>query len=279
MKKFDTLIQQCKLCGSKNIIKLFRTSDGIDIYICSNCKIQFMNPQYSIEYLADYYSKYTNEKSEWDQELFYSHSFCLDLIEEYLPLKGKFFDVGCGYGHLLKLAEKRGWTAVGYDIDCSTVQRISNETGIKIYCGNFSQLNMSEGKFDVVSMLHVIEHLKEPNIYLEIISKILKDDGIFFLALPNIKSRSAVLKYFLERIGLRRTKIGAYYDTGHHLWYFSPDSIKFTLKKFGFKVIDMRSGRHVKPIKYKFKKYVVENIFDKILWRSTMLVMARKVSK
>ncbi len=276
MKKFDDLKKICEICGSTNIRYYFSTSNAIKIYKCSNCKVQFMNPQYSDEYLIDYYSHYTNEKSEWEEELFHSHNFCLDIIEKYLNTKGSLFDIGCGYGHLLIQAKKRGWQINGYDIDCKTTERVGKTIDIELLCGNFTKLNFSEESFDVITMLHVIEHLKNPQEYLQLIFKILKKDGIFFLALPNIRSRSAVFKFYLEKIGMRKKNRGSYYDTSHHLWYFSQKSIRNCLTNSGFTIINMRSGRHVKPIKSKVKKYIVENILDKILWRSTMLVVAKK---
>ena len=276
MKKFDPLKEKCELCGSTDIHHFFSTASSINIFKCYACKIKFMNPQYTDEYLADYYSKYTHTDSEWNEELFLSHQFCLNLIEQHNNSKGKLFDIGCGYGHLIDLARKRGWEAIGYDVDCSTVDRIKYKLNLQIYCGDFLKLELEENYFDVITMLHVIEHLKNPQDYLKIISHILKDNGIFFLALPNINSRSAIFKSFLERLGFRKKNKGAYYDTDHHLWYYSPASIKNTLGRFGFEVIDMRSGRHVKDIKSKLKIFIVENILDKILWRSTMLVTARK---
>ncbi len=276
MDKFDDKKDQCMLCGSKNVRYYFTTSDAIDIYICQDCRVQFMNPQYTDEYLIDYYSRYTNDKSEWEEELFHSHNFCLDIIEGYRNNKGKLFDIGCGYGHLLMQAKKRNWQISGFDVDCRTIERISKTVGSDLLCGDFLKLSFTEENFDVITMLHVIEHLKNPQQYLKIIYSILKKEGIFFLALPNIRSRSAIFKFGLEKIGLRKENRGSYYDTGHHLWYFSPKSIKNTLDKYGFKIIDIRSGRHVKPIKSSVKKYIVENILDRILWRSTMLVVAVK---
>ncbi len=278
MQKFDPLKEKCDLCGSTDIHHFFTTASPINIYKCSSCKIKFMNPQYTDEHLADYYSKYTHSASEWNEELFLSHQFCLNLIEGFTKSKGRLFDIGCGYGHLIEVAKKRGWEATGYDVDCATVERIKNKLGLEIYCGDFLKLKLENNYFDVITMLHVIEHLKNPHEYLNIISKTLKNNGTFFLALPNINSRSAVFKGFLEKLGLRKNNKGAYYDTDHHLWYYSPASIKNTLGRFGFEVIDMRSGRHVKQIRSTIKKYMVENIFDKILWRSTMLVTAKKIS-
>jgi 2-polyprenyl-3-methyl-5-hydroxy-6-metoxy-1,4-benzoquinol methylase len=235
-----------------------------------------MNPQYCDEYLADYYSKYLSEKPEYDKGLFYSHNFCLDLIEKIRSNKGSLLDVGCGYGHLISYAKNRGWQVLGFDIDCAAVERISKQINVKILCGDFTKLKFNPETFDVITMLHVIEHLKHPVEYLSIISKLIKKQGVFFLALPNIRSRAAITKFYLERLGFRKKWKGNYYDTAHHLWYFNPKSIKYILQKLGFKVVDIRSGRHVKPIKFEVKKYVIEKISDRILWRSTMLITTIK---
>lgn len=276
MNKFDQLKNHCELCGSKKISLYFTTADLINIYKCHTCGVQFMNPSYSDEYLVDYYSKYLNEELEYDDKLFYSHNFCLDLIEKIHPSKGSLLDVGCGYGNLISYAKKRGWQSLGYDIDCVAVKRISKRINVEILCGDFTELKFNSEKFDVITMIHVIEHLKHPVEYLSLISELIQKRGVFFLALPNIRSRAAITKFYLERMGFRKKWRGNYYDTAHHLWYFDPKSIRFLLQKLGFKVVEVRSGRHVKPMKFEFKKYIVEKISDRILWRSTMLITTIK---
>jgi hypothetical protein len=63
-----------------------------------------MNPQYTDQHLADYYSQYTKDEPERDEPLQYGHNFYLEILENYVPSKGSLLDIGSGKGHLLAAA-------------------------------------------------------------------------------------------------------------------------------------------------------------------------------
>ena len=276
MEKFDISFTNCLICGSSDIFQYHQASKELKIFKCRNCKIQFLNPQYSDEYLSEMYSRYIVDQSDIDDEIYQSHLDCLLMIEKYKTSNGKLFDIGSGNGHLISLAKKRNWIPIGYDIDCKTVKRISNKIGVEMFCGDFKNLNFQKERFDVVTMLHVIEHLKNPISYLKIIREILKSDGVFFLALPNIQSRSALLKLFLEKVKIRRRNIAAYYDTGHHLWYYTPKTIRYALQNNGFDVKIIYSGRSSSFKLSRVRQTVSEKILAKLIWTSNMIVLAVK---
>lgn len=276
MDKFELPRANCELCGSERIFKYHQTSSGVRIFKCSNCEIQFMNPQYTQAYLDEFYSHYTKDEPHWDEPSYYCHNFYLSLVEKYALNRGRFLDIGCGNGHLLAVARERGWAPIGYDVDCASTQRASKKIGVEILCGDFARQDWPKQAFEVVSMHHVIEHLKSPMPYLRVIHSILREKGIFFLVLPNIHSRSAIFKFRLEKLGIKRKHVGAYYDTSHHLWYFTPRTLKNLLSKFGFEVLYMRSGHHVRPNQSKLKRFLMRNFTERVLWKSTFLVIARK---
>jgi len=276
MTKYDPEIERCRICGSYNIYQFHKSDNGNKIYKCGNCKIQFMNPQYTDWHLSNYYSTYIRDESNIEEQLIQSHSYCLSLIEKCLPTKGKLLDLGSGNGYLIKLAKGRGWNPTGHEIDCNSASVLRKKTGINILCGEIFNLNIEE-EFDAVSMLHVLEHLKRPEKYLKKISGVLKKNGILFITLPNIQSRSSLFKLFLEKAKLKTKNVAAYYDTDHHLWYYSPFSIRYFLEKQGFQIIRMYSGDNIKLSRSKLVNLIDEKIFSKIFWHSSMGVIARKL--
>jgi len=276
MTKYDPEFSKCKICNSKKIQRYHQDYNGNVIYKCNDCEVQFMNPQYSDEYLDDYYSKYTKEEPEWDEPLSYGHNFYLELLEKYIEKKGKLLDIGCGKGHLLTQAKKRGWDCSGYDVDCSSVEYFSNKLGVKMFCGAFDKIHWEPNSFDVVSMHHVFEHLKNPISYLNIINSILVKGGILFIVIPNIKSLSSILKFQLEKLGIRKSNIAKYYDTSHHLFYYGPKTLSNVLVKHGYKILHLRSGHKVRPNQSMFTRYFLRNFSERIPWKSTFLIIARK---
>ncbi len=276
--RFDNPLTTCKLCGAGNIAAYHCDHKGRRISICSDCGIQFLNPQFTDKYLAAYYSSYyTSEKPEWDEPLLYGHDFYLSLIEREIP-PGRLLDIGCGRGHLLSAAQNRGWDVVGQEIDPDLAADTSKKTGIEVHCGSLQDHPFAKRTFDAVSMHQVIEHVKDPVAYWREIHSLLKSNGIFFLVLPNIRSRSSIFKLFLEKRGLKRKNVGSYYDTDHHLWYFSPAVLSASLARFGFKVVYMRSGHAVRPRQTKIKRFIMRNFTEKPLWKSTFLAIAKKIS-
>jgi len=276
MRKYDEVLLKCKVCDSEKIYKYHYDINGNSIYICGDCKVQFMNPQYTDEYLNDYYSKYTKDEPQWDEPLSYGHNFYLSLIEKYTTSKGTLLDVGCGKGHLLKEAKKRGWEVFGYDVDCKSTEYFSKKHNIKMFCGDFEKIKWESNSFNLVSMHQVFEHLKNPLSQLQIINSILIEGGLLFIVIPNIKSLSSIIKFRLEKLGFRKKDIGKYYDTSHHLFYYEPKTLKNILIKHGYKILHLRSGHKVRPHQSMLKRKFLRNFSEKIAWKSTFLIIARK---
>ncbi len=278
MATFDPPLSHCLMCSSDDIREYHRDAKDIKVFRCDKCGIQFMNPQYTDQHLADYYSRYTRDEPEWNEPLMYGHDFYLKILESYVPTKGSLLDVGAGKGHLLRAALQRGWNASGYEIDCELARKLTNTLDIQVHCGEFNAVGWQDGQFDAVVMHHVLEHLKNPVRYLQSIHRILRDVGFLFIALPNIHSLSSRYKLFLEKAHIRKNNIGAYYDTSHHLWYFTPGTLSQFLSRLGFDVRYMRSGHRVRPNQTKVKRFLMRNITERNLWHSTFLCIAQKRS-
>lgn len=277
MKRFDVRLNACPICNSGNIFFYHKDFKSINIYKCKDCSIQFMNPQYSDEYLEEYYSKYTFEEPKWDEPLLYGHDYYLSLVEKFVSNKGKLLDIGCGKGHLLQAAKKRGWQPVGYDVDCDSVEYFSKKYGIKIYCGDFEKIGWEKNSFQLISMHHVFEHLKNPIKYLHIVTSALEQRGIFFIVIPNIRGLSSRIKFRMEKLGIRRTNVGRYYDTSHHLFYYEPKTLSNVLIKQGYKILLIRSGHKVRPNQSMLKRYFLRNFVERITWKSSFLIIAEKL--
>lgn len=233
-----------------------------------------MNPQYSDEYLKEYYSQYTYDEPQWEEPLLYCHNYYISLIEKYID-KGNLLDFGSGKGYLLSSAIKRGWKPVGYDVDKEWNDKLSKKLGIEIRSGDFLKQKWNK-QFDVITMHHVIEHLKDPGKIIDKIHGLIREGGVLFIVLPNINSRSAIFKRTLEKAGIRKKNIGAYYDTGHHLFYFTPRSLRKFLKSRGFQIHNAKAGHAARPNQSKLKRFYMRNFGDRFLWKSTFLMICRK---
>jgi cyclopropane fatty-acyl-phospholipid synthase-like methyltransferase len=76
----------------------------------------------------------------------------------------RLLEIGCGYGHLLRLAKKRGAHAVGVNLSPEQV-RYCNDNGSHVYCCNYRDLlhaTQWHGQFDGVFANGSLEHWVQP---------------------------------------------------------------------------------------------------------------------
>ncbi len=156
--KFNQPLKNCITCDSKNINLYHVDFRDINIFKCEDCSQQFMNPQYTDEYLDHCYSTYTTEEDHdyWYEPTSYGNNFYLDIVEKYLT-PGNMLDVGCGNGHLLRVAKERGWKCVRHDVDKESVEKVKKRVGIPTLHGNFLDIKIEE-KFDLITLHQVLEH-------------------------------------------------------------------------------------------------------------------------
>ncbi len=150
-------------------------------------------------------------------------SFILNVIST-LPA-GKILDVGCGPGHLLS-AINDTWDK--YGIDISNVALKEAEKYAKVKKGELPSSGYESNYFDVVVMNHVIEHLKDPLIYINSCWQILKPNGILIIATPDFDSGCARLFFHKYRM---------LHDNGH-ISLFTTFSLVKMLEDFNFRIID-----------------------------------------
>ncbi len=167
--------------------------------------------------------KPTKESFEqWNEELaekhdldkFYNHpNFAFRYIEqkriskliELAEIKNgdKVLEVGCGAGHILEQIK----TGELYGIDISDIQikRASERLGSKAILTKApgEKIPYEDRFFNKVLCSEVIEHVLDPREVLKEISRIMADDGILSLSIPNEDVINST-KRFLKKSGLIR---------------------------------------------------------------------------
>ena len=76
----------------------------------------------------------------------------------------RLLEIGCGYGHLLRLAQQRGARAVGVNLSPEQV-KYCNGNGLQVYCCNYRDLleaTQWHGQFDGVIANGSLEHWVQP---------------------------------------------------------------------------------------------------------------------
>jgi len=171
MKKYDDKYTECPACQSKDIKYYHADLNDNTIFKCQTCKVQFMNPVYSDEYLDEYYSAYTvldeNKKTEMTERQAYVINDNFKAIEKTIKNTGEMLDFGIGNGTHSEIARNKGWHVRGYDVDCASTNLLMEKSGIEVKCGDFFDIDWGSKKFDLIYINQVMEHIKDPSRYLK----------------------------------------------------------------------------------------------------------------
>lgn len=224
---------RCNLCQSPSARYKFSAKGDshreFDIFECLRCGVAFTFPVPDKEELEKYYGH--GYYGEDVRRLHLIKEVFLQLFQtgrrkaiEAYRRKGRLMDIGCGDGRFLKEMVGYGWDVYGLERGKVRADLLKEIEGIKYYNGELVHFNFPSNYFDVVTLWHVLEHLYDPFSELREIARILKRDGLLFMAMPNFDSLQANFgqgQWF-------------HLDPPRHLWHFSPKSLSFILENSGF---------------------------------------------
>ena len=102
--------------------------------------------------------------------------------------KGRLFDVGCGTGEFLSEMRNAGWEVAGIERDNKASKFARHKLRLEVIFGRAEAIKEIHGKFDIITLWHVLEHLYQPKAALISLAQQLANDGMIVVAVPNIAS-------------------------------------------------------------------------------------------
>ena len=132
-------------------------------------------------------------------------------------------DIGCGTGAFINHMRQKGWNVQGLEPDTDARRVALEKYGLKTEPSE-KLFDFEDSTFDVITLWHVLEHVHSLREYIEQCKKILKDNGLLLIALPNPSGYDAV-KWGAD---------WAAWDVPRHLWHFSPESLYMLMNQSGF---------------------------------------------
>jgi Methyltransferase domain len=162
----------CGLCGewrSEAITQQRAFGENFHVVRCTGCGLIRTNPRPTAEWKANFYDPRFNGYAEAHGRDFI-HAPSLARVDGYrrlllkrqTPRGAKLLDVGCATGLFVKEAMERGFDAVGCDYSEQAVAYGKKHYGVHIIRSTAEVIDAPDEAFDVVSILHVIEHLPAP---------------------------------------------------------------------------------------------------------------------
>ena len=144
-------------------------------------------------------------------------------------------------------AEVTGIDASGKNIEIAKYHARKNNLNVKYFCASPETFNTTT-KFDVILNMEIVEHVEDVDFFLQSCSKLLKKNGIMFVATLNKTLKS----YFFAIIGAEY--ILRWLPIGTHEWdkFVKPNDLVSILKKYNLK-LDSLDGMKFNLLKDEWK--------------------------
>ncbi|GEM_PF-2616568 len=214
--------------------KVHFANRNFSVVKCTSCNLHYINCEdeklkkiletyYTGSYQKEFWSKkilFENLRRKISQTLriFYSYADSQRLfLEKHLQKKSKqLLDLGCGTGLFLKWLERKKYIIEGIEPDSERAAIAQKNLNGKITIGSIEEKQKGA---EVISSLHVIEHLVRPDILLKKFST-WYPQSILFLEIPNCESKKILQESLQEP----------------HIYHFTPQTIQILLENAGWDI-------------------------------------------
>lgn len=149
------------------------------------------------------------------------------MLNQDLPEKGKILEIGAFAGFFLNLLKKDGWDVYGIEPGRRGISYARNNFGIEILNETLEGTSLEDECFDAVVILHVIEHLYNPEEGLRVINRVLKTNGTLVIETPTYDT------LMFRLLGRRERSL----NCDGHIYFFTPESLEALLANNGFRVV------------------------------------------
>jgi SAM-dependent methyltransferase len=185
--------------------------------------------------------------------------------------EGKVLDVGCGAGGNLKALQDQGWEPHGIEISEVAAAHARELVTGNIHTGTLESAPFPPQSFDLILMSHSLEHLPSPVDALRRVRRLLKDDGLLVVSVPNLNS----LEFKL---------FGRWWfplDPPRHFYHFDKRSFSGIIAQAGFRLHRFRTGISAIFLmasldrfwKHRFRKDVpFRKLIDRLIARPVSLI-------
>jgi SAM-dependent methyltransferase len=234
----------CRLCGSSNLsvcLTLEHASRSIqrlltrnqlshdqditlEVYQCKDCG--FVQLTKTME--PDYYDEYVMTTSHSPQMKAFQNAQAFDFVNQYNLVGKRVIEIGCGDGNYLEYLQDAGATVFGIE-PSRPFREIAQERGFDVISGYVGRRDPLVGDpYDAFVTRQVLEHVPDPNDFLQGIRQGLSAQGVGLVEVPSLEQ---AMEY------------GRFYDFfADHLNYFSSTTLRHALERNGFDVLHVSRG-------------------------------------
>jgi len=247
---------KCPLCSSSNIENIYDDKNScitnVNVYIplslqiCNQCGFVYNKTSQTDKYKQSIENAY----KEFTKNDFFSfpnqsaeNIRTLKMIIKHLPKKEyiNILEIGSNRGDMLYMIKENVPNANVIGIDPTKYDELCVPT-----IHTFFNSDMLSKTYDVVILQHVLEHMKDPFATIQSIKKIIRDNGILYIEVPDLFNS---LQYCVEDFTLE------------HINYFSLQTLADVLS--GFHIIESDTYSFLRIIS-KQRKQKYKNVYSDI---------------
>jgi len=200
----DNLAAVCPVCdhaGGRFLYRAYDQTYGLPgefpVHRCPRCRVFYLSPPPSPEDLAGFYpADYYSYSPEVEDPSWIGRTIrrMLGPLETPPPPHpgARALDLGCGAGNYLTALRRLGWETWGVEPAAAAVTA-ARQAGHHILASELEQADLPEGHFDLVTMSHVIEHLRNPRAALTQVAQATASGGRVLIRTPAADSLPAHL--------------------------------------------------------------------------------------
>lgn len=242
---------KCYICKNEEIDPVYFLKNRI-IYRCLNDELYFSvdKKDEKIEYDENYF-----ESSPYGMWKTLNDSYFQTKLDKIVKLTSEtnpnILDVGCGWGNFLQVLKNNQLYYLGIDYSAEAIEICRKK---RLNCQQIDLVNTNKfnnQQYSAITFFQVLEHLKNPILYLKAAMKLLKKNGVIILTTPNNQSP---LRYLA---GSR----WSVYNTPSHYFFYSKKSLESLLKLAGFNNFIIKIDR----LRFFTTGYVWQRLFNKKL--------------
>jgi len=233
----------CPICDTDQPRPLFWTKDYVfrcsddnfRVNRCASCGCGYLSPRPSREAIASYYPpafywawEGENGDPDWSTIIQRRQGQLLEKAKWLEGLSpGRLLDIGAQKGEFLWYMQQKGWEVEGIELD----NQVPNPAGLPITYGDFLEMDLQEGSYDVITFWAVLEHVYDPAVFVKKAAKLLKPGGKLVALVTNLNS---IQSRFYQAD-----------DYPRHLTIFTKGSVSRLCESTGLRLDRVHTGQEI----------------------------------
>ena len=147
------------------------------------------------------------------------------------PDVNRILEVGCGYGTVLEVFQRKGFTTVGTEASLTRAQACRTR-GLDVFdcpTDNFDPIRHL-APFDLAYSIHVLEHIVDPGPHIRNLAALIRDGGYLYIQVPHLMYEVNVVHRCHSAV---------------HCSSFSPRSLALLLQAHGFATLRIQADNNI----------------------------------